>query len=221
VKERIRGDRRTKNRFEVVGALPGTLETWHRHRVRNLSPGGAMVESAVPLPPGSRLTGRLLVQGSQRDIKAEVRYVHEDGEGAGSVRYLVGLAWADGTRPMDDVLADGAATPTSPGQVDRRQWPRVPPADGTEMNRPEWSTVQVLDISVSGVLFLAPERIAPKTKAQLRLRLGDSSFTGDIEIRRSDRHQTPSGGYRIGATFTTLADGSRASLEDFIGMAGR
>ena len=89
------------------------------------------------------------------------------------------------------------------------------------MNRPEWSTVKVLDISVSGVLFLAPERMAAKAKGQLRLRLGDNSFVGDIEIRRSDRHQTPSGGYRVGATFTSLADGSRASLEDFIGMAGR
>jgi len=205
VKERIRGDRRTKNRFEVVGALPGTLETWHKHRVRNLSTGGALVESAVSLQPGSRLTGRLLLQGSQRDIKAEVRYAQEDGDGAGAVRYLIGLAWADGAPPMDDVAADGTVKPqTLPGE-----------------NRPEWSTVQVLDISVSGVLFLAPARMAPKTKGQLRLRLGDNSFIGDIEIRRSDRHQAPSGGYRVGATFTLLADGSRASLEDFIGMAGR
>ena len=92
---------------------------------------------------------------------------------------------------------------------------------GTEMNRPEWSTVTVLDISVSGVLFLAPGPIALGAKAQLRLRLGDNSFVGDIEIRRSDRYQTPSGGYRIGAAFSSLAEGSRASLEDFIGMAGR
>ena len=117
----------------------------------------------------------------------------------------------------------GATAPLRalPGEKERRQWPRVPLDDGTEMNRPEWSTVTVLDISVSGVLFLAPERMAPGTKAQLRLRLGDNSFVGDIEIRRSDRHQTPSGGYRVGATFTSLAEGSRASLEDFIGMAGR
>jgi len=222
VKERIRGDRRAKNRFEVVGALPGTLETWHRHRVRNLSPGGALVESAVPLQPGSRLSGRLLLQGGQRDIKAEVRYVQEDGEGGGTGRYLVGVAWAEGTRPMDDVGGDGPVKArTLPGDMERRQWPRVTPVDGTEMNRPEWSTVQVLDISVSGVLFLAPERMPAKARGQLRLRLGDSSFVGDIEIRRSDRHQAPTGGYRVGATFTTLADGSRASLEDFIGMAGR
>ncbi|MEO5740885.1 MAG: PilZ domain-containing protein [Vicinamibacterales bacterium] len=221
MKERIRGDRRTKNRFELVGTLPGTLETWHRHRIRNLSPGGALVESSIALPPGSRLIGRLSLQGIPRDVKAEVRYAKEDGNGPGAARYLIGLAWADGTRPMDDVVPGGPIPRTLPGDMERRQWPRVPPVEGTEMNRPEWSTVKVLDISVSGVMFLAPERMAAGTKGQLRLRLGDNSFVGDIEIRRSDRHQTPSGGYRIGATFTSLADGSRASLEDFIGMAGR
>jgi hypothetical protein len=219
VKERIRGDRRAKNRFELVGTLPGTLETWHRHRVRNLSPGGALVESTVPLPTGSRLSGRLLFQGSQRDVKAEVRHIAEDG-GGGTGRYLIGLAWADGTKPVDDLVAAGTPRSLS-AEMERRQWPRVPPVEGTEMNRPEWSTVTVLDISVSGVLFLASERMATGAKAQLRLRLGDSSFIGDIEIRRSDRYQTPSGGYRIGAAFSSLAEGSRASLEDFIGMAGR
>ena len=123
---------------------------------------------------------------------------------------------------MDELVAAATVPPQAlPEEKERREWPRLPVADGTEMNRPEWSTVRILDISVSGALFLAPERIAAGTKGQLRLRLGDNSFVGDIEIRRSDRHQTPSGGYRVGATFTSLADGSRASLEDFIGMAGR
>ena len=220
MKERIRGDRRAKNRFELVGTLPGTLETWHRHRVRNLSFGGALVESTVPLAAGSRLSGRLLFQGSQRDIKAEVRHAQEDGDSAGTRRYLIGLAWADGTRPVDDILGSGMARPPS-AEVERRQWPRVPPAEGTEVNRPEWSTVTVLDISISGVMFLASERMAKGSKAQLRLRLGDNSFIGDIEIRRSDRCPPPSGGYRVGAAFSSLADGSRASLEDFIGTAGR
>lgn len=222
VKERIRGDRRTKNRFELVGTLPGTLETWHRHRLRNLSTGGALVESATLLPTGSRLSGRLALQGGPRDVKAEVRHAQVDGEGTGASRYLIGLAWADGTRPLDDVLAAAAVKlRTLPGEMERRQSPRMPLDDGTEMSRAEWSTVTVLDISVSGVMFLAPERMGVGAKGQLRLRLGDNSFVGDIEIRRGDRHQTPSGGYRIGAAFTSLGDGSRASLEDFIGTAGR
>jgi hypothetical protein len=222
VKERIRGDRRVKNRFELVGTLPGTLETWHRHRVRNLSPSGALVESSVSLPIGSRLTGKLQLHGATRDVKAEVRYVEAGAPSSNAVKYLIGLAWADGTRPMDDVLAVSPGRPkTLPGEIERRQWPRVPPIEGTEINRPEWSTVRVLDISVSGVMFLAPERMAAGSKGQLRLRLGENSFVADIEIRRSDKHQIPAGGYRVAATFTSLADGSRTSLEDFIGMAGR
>ena len=221
MKERIRGDRRGRNRFEVVGTLPGTLETWHRHRVRNLGPGGALVESAVPLTPGTRVSGRLSLLGSQRDIKAEVRHTNEDGSKA-ERRYLVGLAWSDGAGPVDDALGLLPVTPrTVPGELERRQSPRAVVADSTEMNRPEWSTVKVLDISISGVLFLAPHRMVAGQTGQLKLRLGENSFVGEIEVRRSDRHQVPSGGYRVAATFTSLADGSRASLEDFIGLAGR
>ena len=222
MKERIRGDRRSKNRFELVGTLPGTLETWHRHKLHNLSTGGALVESGTLLQTGSRVSGRLAFQGGQRDVKAEVRHAHVDAETLGATRYLIGLAWSEGTAPLDDVVASASVLlRTLPGEMERRQCPRVPLDEGTQMTRPEWSTVTVLDISVSGVMFLAPERMAPGARGQLRLRLSDNSFVGDIEIRRSDRHQTPSGGYRVGATFTSLGEGSRASLEDFIGMAGR
>jgi hypothetical protein len=222
VKERIRGDRRSKNRFELVGTLPGTLETWHRHKLHNLSTGGALVESATLLQTGSRVTGRLGFQGVQRDVKAEVRHAQVDAEAVGTTRYLIGLAWAEGTPSLDDVVgAVSVRLRTLPGEMERRQFPRVPLEDGIQMTRPEWSTVTVLDVSVSGVMFLAPERMPPGARGQLRLRLSDNSFVGDIEIRRSDRHQTPSGGYRVGAAFTSLGEGSRASLEDFIGMAGR
>ena len=221
MKERIRGDRRGRNRFEVVGTLPGTLETWHRHRVRNLGPGGALVESAVPLAPGTRVTGRLSLLGGQRDIKAEVRHTIENGSGSGR-RYLLGLAWSDGARPVDEALPLMFAAPrTVPGELERRQSPRAAAADATEVNRAEWLTVKVLDISISGVLFLAPQHMVVGQTGQLKLRLGENSFAGDIEVRRTDRHQLPSGGYRVAAAFTSLADGSRASLEDFIGLAGR
>jgi PilZ domain len=222
VKERIRGDRRAKGRFEVVGTLPGTLETWQRHVVRQIGGGGAMLESPVPMPAGSRLTGRLTFLGHSRDIKAEVRYVVEDAKGQQDARYLLGVQWADGAHPIDDLMPLAPAQSRSvPGELERRRWPRTYAADGTEINRPAWVTVRVLDISVSGVLFMAPQPIPMGERGQLRLRLGESSFVGDIEVRRSDRHQAPSGGYRVGANFTALADGSRASLEEFIETAGR
>ena len=222
MKERIRGDRRTKGRFEVVGTLPGTLETWQRHIVRNVGLGGALLESSAPMPSGGRLTGRLSFHGHTRDIKAEVRHVSEDTEARESSRYLVGVEWADAAHPIDDLISMASPQPrTVPGELERRRSPRLRAGEGAELNRPSWSTVKVLDLSVSGVLFLAPQWMAPGERAQLRLRLGESSFVGDIEVRRGDRHQTPSGGYRLGAVFTSLADGSRMSLEEFIGTAGR
>ena len=222
MKERIRGDRRAKGRFEVVGTLPGTLETWQKHPVRNVGGGGALVESAMPLPTGSRLNGRLSFQGHTRDVKAEVRHVSADTKGSRDRHFLIGIEWADGAHPIDDLLPLGPPPARGlPDEVERRRSARTQAADGTELNRPAWSTVKVLDISVSGVLFLAPDWMAAGDKAQLRMRLGDSSFAADIEVRRSDRHPTPAGGYRVGAAFTSLGDGSRASLEEFIGLAGR
>jgi hypothetical protein len=221
VKERIRGDRRERSRFEVVGTLPGTLETWHRHPVRNLGTGGALIESPGPLSPGTRIAGRLLLMGSQRDVKADVRYALQDRKNA-AARYLIGLAWADGTRPVDDVLSVMFPPHRSaPGETERRRSPRTSAATGTEVNRAEWVTVKVLDISISGVLFLSPQQAAVGQVGQLKLRLGGNSFAGDIEVRRVDRHQVSSGGFRIAAAFTSLADGSRVSLEDFIGLADR
>jgi hypothetical protein len=222
VKERIRGDRRAKGRFEVVGTLPGTLETWQRHAVRVVGGGGALLESAVPMPAGSRLTGRLTFLGHSREIKAEVRYVNEGSTSSQDARYLVGIQWADGAHPIDDLIPLALPQQRSvPGELERRRAPRIPAAEGTELNRPVWVTVKVLDISVSGVLFVAPQPMTLGERGQLRLRLGEHSFVGDIEVRRSDRHPIPSGGYRIGGTFTALAEGSRATLEEFIETAGR
>lgn len=190
--------------------------------MRNLGPGGALVESVVPLPSGSRLTGRLSLDGHVREIKAEVRHVQEESKTPGDARFLVGVQWVDATRPIDDLLAAASTAARSvPRELERRHSPRMHASDGTEINRAVWQTVKVLDVSVSGVLFLAPQWMGVGEKGQLRLRLGDSSFVADIEVRRSDRHQAISGGYRIGAAFTALADGSKASLEEFIGAAER
>ena len=101
----------SKNRFELVGTLPGTLETWYRHRVRNLSPGGALVESAVPLPPGSRLTGRAVVSGQSAGHQSRGSLHSGRRRRRQGRAVLIGLAWADGTAPMEDVLTDGALQP--------------------------------------------------------------------------------------------------------------
>ena len=47
------GDRRNRPRYDIVGDLWGTLETVLHLPLRNLSRGGALIHSHVPLPSQS------------------------------------------------------------------------------------------------------------------------------------------------------------------------
>ena len=47
------GDRRIRPRFDIVGDLWGTLETVLQLPLRNVSRGGALIHSHVPLPSQS------------------------------------------------------------------------------------------------------------------------------------------------------------------------
>jgi hypothetical protein len=219
VKRRIGGDRRARGRFEIVGTLSGTLETTQRLGLRNVGPGGALIESKVPLPIGSRLTGKLSLEGQTREVRAEVR--HAAGPtGRGGERYLVGVEWVDMT-PIDDLLRE----PARPGREsqapvpERRRAGRMTTREGAEIYRPAWTTIELVDISTIGVMFVAPQEMARGEKGQLRLRLGDKDFVSEIEVSRVDRHPSASRGFRIGATFTVLDDIHRATLEEFIGTA--
>jgi hypothetical protein len=219
VKRRIGGDRRVRGRFEIVGTLSGTLETIQRLGLRNVGPGGALVESTVPLAVGTRVTGRLSLNGQTREIKAEVRHAAQHRVRSGEGRYLVGLEWVDVPMPIDDVLRNLARTGREhPGSVpERRRAGRTPTREGAEIQRATWTTVELIDISTVGVLFVASQEIPLGERGQLRIRLGDSGFVGEIEVRRIDRRA--SGGYRMGAIFTALDQAQQAILEAFIGTA--
>ena len=226
MKRRIGGDRRVRGRFEIVGTLSGTLETIHRLGVRNVGPGGALVESMVPLPVGTRVTGRLSLDGQTREVKAEVRHMEQHRVRGGDGRYLIGIEWVDVPMAIDDVLRDdvlrhvGRTGKEHAGSVpERRRAGRVPIREGSEIQRPTWTTVALIDISSAGVLFVASQEIPLGETGQLRMRLGDNGFVGEIEVRRVDRRALPSGGYRIGAVFTVLDHVQQAILEAFISTA--
>jgi hypothetical protein len=221
VKKRI-GDRRLRGRFEVVGTLPGTLETWQRLGIRNLAAGGALIESSTALPAGSRISGRLSLRGQTRQVRGEVRHVSADRNVQDGSRYLIGIEWVEGRADLSGLLAGEPMPPrgadSRPG-VERRRAPRLAATRDAQMSRPAWTTVEILDISTSGVLFEAPQSLEVGERGQLRMRLGDRSFAAEIEVRREEPHPAPSGGYRVGAAFTALDDGNRATLEGFIGTA--
>jgi hypothetical protein len=219
VKKRI-GDRRGRSRFEIVGTLTGTFETVRRFGVRNLSTGGALVDTNQPFAPGSRIGGRLSFRGHTREVRGEVRHITTLPERHDGMRYLVGIAW-DSSTNVEDVMSLEYKKPSPGGRTgsERRASPRIP-GDG-ELGQPDWSTVELIDLSTSGVLFACSAAVDVGDKGELRVRLGERSFAAQVEIRRSDSRRTSHGAYRFGAAFVSLDEASRLHLEDFIGDARR
>ena len=85
------GDRRIRPRFDIVGDLWGTLETVMRLPLRNVSRGGAMIHSHVPLP--SQSVHRLAFQSNGQDLSVPVRVSHVDTQVSadGERTYLIGV----------------------------------------------------------------------------------------------------------------------------------
>jgi hypothetical protein len=222
VKKRI-GDRRHRTRFEIVGTLTGTLETLRRFRVRNLGTGGALVDAATPLAPGSRMTGRLSFRGRSREVRGEVRHITTLADRTEGLRYLIGVQWDSATQ-LDDLLGTEPLRLSQSGPrqgLERRASARLVPGGDVEIGQPTWSTVELLDISTAGVLFASPVGVEIGERGELRVRLGERSFAAQIEVRRSDERKASQGAYRLGASFVSLDESSRVHLEDFIGGARR
>src|SRR3954449_11663543 len=69
-------DRRIRPRFDIVGDLWGTLETVLHLSLRNVSRGGALIHSHMPLPPQS--VHRLAFKSNGHDLSVPVRVSHVD-----------------------------------------------------------------------------------------------------------------------------------------------
>jgi hypothetical protein len=84
-------DRRTRARFDIVGDLWGTLETVLRLPLRNVSRGGALIHSHVPLPPHS--VHRLAFYSDGQDLSVPVRVSRVDMQESadGERTYLIGV----------------------------------------------------------------------------------------------------------------------------------
>jgi hypothetical protein len=223
VKKRI-GDRRGRVRFEIVGTLTGTLETLRRSAVRNFGAGGALVETSAPFSAGSQINGRLSFRGRNRDVRGLVRHITTLRDTEKELRYLVGIEWVAAGAEVNDLLSHAPLRP-APGTyrhgAERRAASRFNAAGEAEIGEPTWATVELIDISTSGVLFVSPQPLDVGDTGQLRMRLGDRSFTAQVEVRRSDPRRTPHPSHRLGATFVSLDEVNRLNLEDFVGDARR
>jgi hypothetical protein len=85
------GDRRIRPRFDIVGDLWGTLETVLHLPLRNVSRGGALIHSHVPLP--SQSTHRLTFNADGQNLSVPVRVSHVDPQVSadGEHTYLIGV----------------------------------------------------------------------------------------------------------------------------------
>jgi PilZ domain len=102
MKRRI-GDRRGKPRFEIVGDLWGSVDVSASLVVVNLGRGGALLESGVPLVPGSVHTVSVVAEDESHKVTLRVRHSMPD-EQTGRRRYLTGVEFVDVTPALDDFL---------------------------------------------------------------------------------------------------------------------
>jgi hypothetical protein len=85
------GDRRSRVRLEVVGALWATVELTEPARLVNISREGALITSPVPMPPESVQPLHLKLEGQDVAVDARVRHVRQVSGPDEPVRYLVGV----------------------------------------------------------------------------------------------------------------------------------
>jgi hypothetical protein len=85
------GDRRIRPRFDIVGDLWGSLESVLRLPMTNVSRGGALIHSHVPLP--SQSVHRLAFQSGGQDLSVPVRVSHVDTQVSadGERTFLIGV----------------------------------------------------------------------------------------------------------------------------------
>lgn len=102
---------------------------------------------------------------------------------------------------------------------ERRRFPRTTVAGGHELKMPIQMTVQLLDISSSGVLVAAPQPLELGTIAQLQTRLGNAAVHLEVEVKRiasEGMPGRPSGRFRLGATMVNPDEASRRAVHTFL-----
>jgi hypothetical protein len=99
---------------------------------------------------------------------------------------------------------------------ERRRSPRHTVEHGELAVLPYSITVQVLDISVGGVLLHSSRPVAPGERGSLRLNVGGQAFSAGIEVQRVSAGSVGGdSGYSIGAMFVAISPEHRQVIERF------
>jgi len=104
------------------------------------------------------------------------------------------------------------------GHQERRQFRRaVFSRNGLELALSAQNTVQVLDISQSGMLLAASQPLVVGRRARIKTRLGTEPVTLTVIVRRvTNGVRTGHGSYRLGCEFVGLDDENRRKIERFL-----
>ncbi len=104
------GDRRGRPRYDIVGELWGTMETVLQMPLRNVSPGGALIESHVALPAESihRLT--FTCDGQDASTQVRVRHVKPSISMDGQRTYLIGVEFLSAHPALEGRIAQWMTT---------------------------------------------------------------------------------------------------------------
>jgi hypothetical protein len=103
------GDRRNRVRYEIVGQLWGSLETFEPMEVHNISRGGALVETHLPLSADSVQRLRLVAEEQALDLQARVAHVSQRQDVTAPENFLVGMQFV-GLPPAAVDYIDGIVT---------------------------------------------------------------------------------------------------------------
>jgi hypothetical protein len=83
--------RRQAVRFEVLGRMAGSVASMETLQLVNLGTNGALVESALPLPPNAEFKMQLVLDGHVSEATVKIRRVNEIRRENGALRYRIGL----------------------------------------------------------------------------------------------------------------------------------
>lgn len=100
---RAAGDRRTRVRFEAVGAFWGTFDVGEAVRVHNLTRHGALIEADQPLAVESVQSICLMLDGQPAIANARVRHLTDVLTLRGP-RYLVGVEFLTSSIVFHDAV---------------------------------------------------------------------------------------------------------------------
>jgi c-di-GMP-binding flagellar brake protein YcgR len=102
---------------------------------------------------------------------------------------------------------------------ERRRTPRATVAGGHALQMPRSTTVQLVDISLGGVLLSSPQALEPGGRATLQTQLGTKPVQAEVEVCQVSPERAAAqaqGRFRVGARFVALGEPDRRAVQQFL-----